>query len=184
MLERVPFRRKWLRGYDLEGNKYFERMNPLRPGTYKRLVQFRKKQASLVDYEVPSQWNSWLRYIRLEAPTVEELELDRQRMAMLEERARQANEKWKEVPLSPVERRRRLLGDMSSSYERRLEVRPERTDHKQADNRAGKPVAASKVDQVVDSPKRKELEKKEATEETTPTLDQGGRDAWTPKVKR
>jgi len=88
MLENVPFRRTWFRGMDLEGNRYFERRNPLRPDRLRRMVRYKEEQESWLDYKVCPQWESWLRHTRTAAPALDELQADVQRRAFLERRLR------------------------------------------------------------------------------------------------
>ncbi|KAJ7574400.1 hypothetical protein C8J56DRAFT_979528 [Mycena floridula] len=64
-------------GRDLEGNTFYERINPLSETRMKRFVEYRNPD----DYiggskKIPVQWSAWLSHTRVSPPSVEELESD------------------------------------------------------------------------------------------------------------
>lgn len=76
-------------GRDLQGNSYFEYPSlsgSSDPRHTRRLIEYRiKKDISEYDSTVlPVQWKMWLRHTRRAAPTIEELETDRQRILDLQ----------------------------------------------------------------------------------------------------
>ncbi|KAJ1018494.1 hypothetical protein NDA18_006645 [Ustilago nuda] len=76
---------KYMVGQDLAGNCYLELPSlsgSIDPRHTRRSIQWREKK-ELGDYDqrsIPVQWVMWLRHTRREAPTVEELARDRQRI--------------------------------------------------------------------------------------------------------
>ncbi|KAF8456447.1 hypothetical protein BDZ91DRAFT_786212 [Kalaharituber pfeilii] len=85
----LPFRRRKLAGIDHSLNLYWELQTP--PGAPpRRMVQFADPGAPMHVDSV--QWHQWLRRVRNEAPSWEELERDRVRREVLEERVRRKEE--------------------------------------------------------------------------------------------
>ncbi|KAK9464412.1 hypothetical protein V1512DRAFT_250109 [Lipomyces arxii] len=105
MLRRVPFRKRFLIGTDLEGNTFWEWNNLNNPGRQRRLVELRNGKTEYVDYSLPPQWGQWLRHVRYEPPTVQELMNENVRRAGIAARVAAAEQRWKSIPLKdrPVE---------------------------------------------------------------------------------
>lgn len=81
-----PLRRKFFRGYDLDGNSYWEfylERQQVRP---RRIVEPIAPQSLLFNYfdKVPIQWTQWLRYARHDAPTPMELIKEEERIEKLQ----------------------------------------------------------------------------------------------------
>ncbi|KAF5113629.1 hypothetical protein DV454_003455 [Geotrichum candidum] len=98
-LRNVPFRNKFFIGYDLDGNTYWEFFNPNNPDRARRIVEYRDPKLNWVDYEAPPQWVQWLRYARPHYPTLDELHRDKVRQQQIKEKVRQAEARWRSVPL-------------------------------------------------------------------------------------
>ncbi|WVQ79998.1 hypothetical protein IAT38_002099 [Cryptococcus sp. DSM 104549] len=81
------FKPKGLAGYDLQGNRYFERPNPM-GGRMRRTIEYRNSKMHFSEYmredmRPPFQWRAWLSHTRHDPPTVEELQRDLVRQARL-----------------------------------------------------------------------------------------------------
>ncbi|KAK9473162.1 uncharacterized protein V1510DRAFT_402542 [Dipodascopsis tothii] len=98
-LRNVPFRKKFFVGFDLDGNTFWEFYSDLNPGRMRRLVELRRSIPSYVDYKMPPQWNQWLRAVRPDPPTMEELMAEEQRLNTLSRRVAAADARWKSIPL-------------------------------------------------------------------------------------
>lgn len=84
--ERLVRKRHYV-GYDLDGNQYFEFDNALRPNRPRRMVDFKTGNwREAREDRLPVQWLTWLKYTRNDPPTIEELEADVQRKAILAHR--------------------------------------------------------------------------------------------------
>lgn len=142
---RLPLRRRFFAGQDLSGNTYWEvhregegegegegRAGERRRGSRpRRMVSFcgnmREKMAEGVQ---SPQWSQWLRGLRGEAPSVEELLLDERRRAVIQARVRVQKEEEEEENRASLKlaqegsgggrsrSRRRLLGSVGVVGER------------------------------------------------------------------
>ncbi|KAL9934906.1 hypothetical protein V8E36_005982 [Tilletia maclaganii] len=86
-------RARYLAGYDLNGNSFYEL--PSRSGskdprhTYRIIDWKEKRHASEYDQSlIPAQWVAWLRHTRREAPTIEELQQDAERIIRVRHNAK------------------------------------------------------------------------------------------------
>ena len=79
-----PWSKRIFKGYDLEGNMYFEEPSIKRGTNFsRRSIDYFDGRSSLSSYDpniIPVQWQAWMRHTRGDAPTREELELDRSRL--------------------------------------------------------------------------------------------------------
>jgi len=85
-------------GKDLDGNRYYEHINPILGGRTRRVVKYRRG-ADVWEYvsgmrRLPAQWTAWLSHTRQRHPTIRELaadvariELTRRNAAALEAKA-------------------------------------------------------------------------------------------------
>ncbi|KAF5389658.1 hypothetical protein D9757_004114 [Collybiopsis confluens] len=81
-------------GWDLEGNAYYERANPLSSAGYsrtKRSVKYRHPD-DMWNYiggskRLPIQWSAWLAHTRVGPPTIQELQMDLSRQQRVQENA-------------------------------------------------------------------------------------------------
>ncbi len=91
-------------GYDLEGNTFWEfRIGNNSPGRLRRIVEYRTKK-NWADHKIAPQWAQWLRYARIDSPTLEELRGDLLRQQIVKQRAAQINKEWESVPLKFTEK--------------------------------------------------------------------------------
>ncbi|ODV92602.1 hypothetical protein CANCADRAFT_30718 [Tortispora caseinolytica NRRL Y-17796] len=94
-----PWRKRILKGYDLEGNKYWEFKDPNNAGRMRRILECRDKTLHLADVKVPVQWSEWLRQVRKDPPTIDELLRDKKRLQDLQVKIKNAEERWRSIPL-------------------------------------------------------------------------------------
>lgn len=84
-LAKVPFRRKWFRGYDLEGNSYWEfQLSSTLPK--RRMVK--QIQKTGLAFDVPPMWSQWLRFMKSDPPQLEDLIREEERVRRLKELVR------------------------------------------------------------------------------------------------
>lgn len=92
---RLPWRRKFLIGTDLNGNTFWESFigTGSRP---RRSVNFKTKNLDWVDYAsaVSPQWHQWLRATRNDPPSIEEQVADLRRKDTLKLLAAEADRRW------------------------------------------------------------------------------------------
>ncbi|CAO1614305.1 unnamed protein product [Jaminaea pallidilutea] len=112
---------RYLRGYDLEGNAYYEyppysdagsSSQPSYARRTRRMVKYKEKMA-LEDYDhraLPIQWKMWLRHTRGQAPTMEELEKDHRRQTALGELVAQWKLKEEEEKRMKLEQGQQNVG--------------------------------------------------------------------------
>lgn len=118
----VPLRTKFFVGYDLDGNTFWEFQNYNDPARMRRIVEYRNPKLNYVDYKLPPQWVQWLRHNRPSHPTLQELYADQVRQENLKGLIREADQRWKEVPLKPEyqqaggEETAKFLNDKSQQF--------------------------------------------------------------------
>ncbi|KAK6337486.1 hypothetical protein TWF730_002885 [Orbilia blumenaviensis] len=94
---RFPWRRRYFIGMDLEGNTFWEFRDRLVAYRPRRIMDFRGGVHSLANYsefKVDPQWHQWLRATRVEPPSIQELEDEVTRRAIMVQRAKLADERW------------------------------------------------------------------------------------------
>ncbi|OBT53928.1 hypothetical protein VE04_05137 [Pseudogymnoascus sp. 24MN13] len=92
---RLPWRKRFLVGLDLQGNTYWEFRDTLSPGRMRRIVDYPPHvQYSDVSSHITPAWHPWLRHTRQAAPTIAEQELDVLRRKRVKVLAAQADERW------------------------------------------------------------------------------------------
>ncbi|KAH7162573.1 hypothetical protein B0J13DRAFT_517830 [Dactylonectria estremocensis] len=97
---RLPWRKRYLMGYDLEGNTYWEFRLTRGTGTgerWRRIVNY-PRGAHYSQVKVNPQWHQWLRHTRQEPPTLEEQHDDVLRQARVKVLAAQADARWEAKP--------------------------------------------------------------------------------------
>ena len=92
---KLPWRRKFFRGFDLDGNSFYESYNPLTPHKMRRTVKY-IKDGHYTDNNVTPQWMQWLRHTRTEAPTESELLQEVHRIQATRQNAFLISQKWDE----------------------------------------------------------------------------------------
>ncbi|KAL8802444.1 MAG: hypothetical protein Q9182_003812 [Xanthomendoza sp. 2 TL-2023] len=106
----LPWRKRWLAGADLAGNKYYY-FRPHASSKPRRILQ-QNPRIPYSDIVIPVQWHQWLRHTRLTAPTIHELESDETRKEQLKVLAAEADRRWASKPsvLDKPRRRNQELG--------------------------------------------------------------------------
>ena len=92
---KLPWRKKFFRGFDLDGNTFYEQYNPLTPHKLRRTVKY-LKDGHYTDNNVTPQWMSWMRHTREHPPTIEELMQEAHRIQSTRQNALLINQKWEE----------------------------------------------------------------------------------------
>lgn len=100
-LRRIPFRKSWFIGYDLEGNSYWEMVDHNNPHRLRRKVSLDRPYFHFSDYKPHPMWMQWLQFTRPTAPTLVDLINDAKRQYRLKLLTKQAEDKWRSVPLKP-----------------------------------------------------------------------------------
>jgi NADH dehydrogenase [ubiquinone] 1 alpha subcomplex assembly factor 2 len=97
---RLPWRKRFLMGFDLQGNTYWEFR--LTRGAesrerWRRIVQY-PGSTHLSSVKVSPMWHQWLRHTREEPPTIEEQQGDVARQARMKTLAAEADARWEAKP--------------------------------------------------------------------------------------
>ncbi|KAF8458164.1 hypothetical protein BGX38DRAFT_1326563 [Terfezia claveryi] len=113
---RFPWRKRFFIGQDLSGNTYWELRDRLHPSRPRRMVEFAAQKGlsprDLMAQGVSSpQWHQWLRNLRSEPPSIDELVSDERRREGVLERARKVEERWVEGRGRRIEGGVGLVGD-------------------------------------------------------------------------
>ncbi|KAI9250542.1 hypothetical protein BDA99DRAFT_522793 [Phascolomyces articulosus] len=92
-VNRFPWKKHVMVGWDLAGNEYWEMPNPNHPaGRWKRWVQMKEGGDDVGVFEenkLPVQWQAWLRHTRYEPPAIQELVKEQHRLQRLQQKVRQ-----------------------------------------------------------------------------------------------
>ncbi|PFH56019.1 hypothetical protein XA68_17193 [Ophiocordyceps unilateralis] len=108
---RLPWRKRFLAGYDLAGNTYWEfRLNSrgpppenhdpsisIRGEPWRRIVHY-PVSTPLSDVKVSPLWHQWLRHLRHDPPSVSEQRDDVLRQHRIKHLAAQADARWEAKP--------------------------------------------------------------------------------------
>ncbi|KAF4967373.1 hypothetical protein FZEAL_10540 [Fusarium zealandicum] len=97
---RLPWRKRFLVGFDLQGNTYWEfRLTRGTEGNerWRRIVNY-PRSTHLSSVKVSPQWHQWLRHTRDEPPTVDEQHGDVARRARMKKLAAEADARWEAKP--------------------------------------------------------------------------------------
>ncbi|KAI9667042.1 MAG: hypothetical protein M1829_005583 [Trizodia sp. TS-e1964] len=89
---RLPWRRKYLIGHDLSANLYWELAPSYALSARPRRLVSRAARAQ--ELLIPPQWHQWLRHVRSEPPSVEELLADVERVQVLKGRVAEVERRW------------------------------------------------------------------------------------------
>ncbi|KAJ4359814.1 uncharacterized protein N0V89_000370 [Didymosphaeria variabile] len=93
----LPWRRRKLAGFDLEGNTYWEWKIVKHAARTRRIVEY-PGGVYHSDVQVPPQWAQWLRQTRFEAPTMAEQQAEALRQERIKMLAAQADARWAAKP--------------------------------------------------------------------------------------
>ncbi|MCJ1311867.1 hypothetical protein MMC25_005540 [Agyrium rufum] len=94
---KLPWRKRWLVGSDLQGNTYWEFKDTLSSDRFRRIAQYNRR-THYSDIQISPQWHQWLRHTRHDAPSLTEQSSDLQRQSQLKYLAQKADERWASVP--------------------------------------------------------------------------------------
>ncbi|KAH6610381.1 hypothetical protein Trco_000401 [Trichoderma cornu-damae] len=98
---RLPWRRRFLIGFDLQGNTYWEFR--LTRGTresserWRRIVSY-PRSTHYSQVKVSPQWHQWLRHTRREPPTLDEQRAELVRQQRIKYLAAEADARWEAKP--------------------------------------------------------------------------------------
>ncbi|KAH8700070.1 hypothetical protein GQ44DRAFT_632471, partial [Phaeosphaeriaceae sp. PMI808] len=96
-MRRFPWRRKWLVGFDLQGNTFWEFKDALHALRNRRIAQY-SRSTHYGDINVSPSWMQWLRHTRFEPPTLAEQQQDLARQDRIKVLASQADARWASKP--------------------------------------------------------------------------------------
>ncbi|KAF1844999.1 uncharacterized protein K460DRAFT_405279 [Cucurbitaria berberidis CBS 394.84] len=94
---RLPWRKKWLVGFDLQGNTFWEFKDALHALRKRRIAKYSRK-THFGDVNVSPAWMQWLRHTRYDPPTVVEQQQDLLRQERMKILAAQADARWAAKP--------------------------------------------------------------------------------------
>ncbi|CAO2655506.1 Nn.00g043090.m01.CDS01 [Neocucurbitaria sp. VM-36] len=94
---RFPWRKKWLVGFDLQGNTFWEFKDALHALRNRRIAKYSRK-THYGDVNVSPSWMQWLRHTRYDPPTVAEQQQDLIRQERMKMLAAQADARWAAKP--------------------------------------------------------------------------------------
>ncbi|KAI1101551.1 hypothetical protein F4804DRAFT_295758 [Jackrogersella minutella] len=99
---RLPWRKRFLVGLDLQGNTYWEfqlvRGDPSHPDSrFRRIVKY-PRSTHFSDVAVPPQWHQWLRHQRERPPTLQEQAAEVARQDRIKVLAAEADARWEAKP--------------------------------------------------------------------------------------
>ncbi|KFA75080.1 hypothetical protein S40288_04047 [Stachybotrys chartarum IBT 40288] len=95
---RLPWRKRFLVGYDLQGNTYWEfRLTREANERWRRIVEY-PRSTHLSQVKVSPVWHQWLRYTRDTIPTISEQQAEVVRQARMKMLAAEADARWEAKP--------------------------------------------------------------------------------------
>ncbi|KAI9166826.1 NADH-ubiquinone oxidoreductase assembly factor [Paramyrothecium foliicola] len=97
---RLPWRKRFLMGFDLQGNTYWEfrlTRDPESNERWRRIVQY-PSSTHHSQVKVSPQWHQWLRHTREDPPALEEQRGDVVRRARMKVLAAEADARWEAKP--------------------------------------------------------------------------------------
>ncbi|KAF1831732.1 hypothetical protein BDW02DRAFT_590920 [Decorospora gaudefroyi] len=96
-MKRFPWRKKWLVGFDLHGNTFWEFKDALHSLRNRRIAHY-SRSTHYGDVQISPSWMQWLRHTRFDPPSVTEQHQDLIRQARMKSLAAQADARWASVP--------------------------------------------------------------------------------------
>ncbi|PTB67460.1 hypothetical protein BBK36DRAFT_1116397 [Trichoderma citrinoviride] len=115
---RLPWRRRFFIGFDLQGNTFWEFRHHRGASDsgerWRRIVSY-PRSTHLSSVKVSPQWHQWLRHARREPPSLDEQRAEAVRQERIKLLAAQADARWEakprvmEDPLQPMARERQRL---------------------------------------------------------------------------
>ncbi|ORY07652.1 hypothetical protein BCR34DRAFT_489283 [Clohesyomyces aquaticus] len=92
-----PWRTKWLVGYDLQGNTFWEFKDAMNSNRNRRIIKY-SRWTHYGDVNVGPLWMQWLRHTRFEPPSLAEQQANVVRQQQIKVLAAQADARWASVP--------------------------------------------------------------------------------------
>ncbi|KAM0253570.1 hypothetical protein ACHAQJ_007242 [Trichoderma viride] len=136
---RLPWRRRFLIGFDLQGNTFWEfrltRGAKDSAERWRRIVSY-PRSTHYSQVKVSPQWHQWLRHTRSEAPTLEEQRGEVVRQERIKYLAAEADARWEAKP-------RVMEAPREEAQARELPLVEERTQQ-QGDEETSSPRAAKR----------------------------------------
>ncbi|KAK4123157.1 hypothetical protein N657DRAFT_645893 [Parathielavia appendiculata] len=140
---RLPWRRQFLIGLDLNGNTYWEFLDrgsrlpspdplhhPLKsPVRWRRIVRYPRGAPYSSSVPIPPAWHQWLRHARADPPSLAEQQAEVARQERIRVLAAQADARWEAKPKvmeGPMasETRKKMLGVREPALETERQVGP------------------------------------------------------------
>ncbi|KAF3006519.1 hypothetical protein E8E13_005213 [Curvularia kusanoi] len=130
---RFPWRKRWLVGFDLQGNTFWEFKDALHSMRNRRIAKY-SRSTHYGDVNISPGWMQWLRHTRFEPPTIQEQQAEVQRQANIKLLAARADERWaakpsaldapdKQQPIQMLESRDPKSGVVQTNAEQELRSR-------------------------------------------------------------
>ncbi|KAF7558859.1 hypothetical protein G7046_g5301 [Stylonectria norvegica] len=97
---RLPWRKRFLMGFDLQGNTFWEfrlTRGTSGPERWRRIVDY-PRSTHYSSVKVSPLWHQWLRHTREEPPTLTEQQGDVVRQARMKKLAAEADARWEAKP--------------------------------------------------------------------------------------
>ncbi|KAL5113668.1 hypothetical protein ACEQ8H_008455 [Pleosporales sp. CAS-2024a] len=96
-MQRFPWRKKWLVGFDLQGNTFWEFKDQLHALRNRRVAKY-SPSTHYGDVNVSPSWMQWLRHTRSHPPSLAEQQHDLMRQERIKMLAARAEERWASQP--------------------------------------------------------------------------------------
>ncbi|KAH3949759.1 NADH dehydrogenase 1 alpha subcomplex subunit [Parastagonospora nodorum] len=142
-MKRFLWRKKWLVGFDLQGNTFWEFKDQLHALRNRRIAKY-SRDTHYGDVNVSPSWMQWLRHTRFDPPSIAEQQQEIRRQERMKMLAAQADARWaskpsaldapdKQQPMQMLQSRDPDSGvtQMNVDQERRDELEPPRTVEEQ-----------------------------------------------------
>ncbi|UKZ59343.1 uncharacterized protein TrAtP1_000656 [Trichoderma atroviride] len=147
---RLPWRKRFLIGFDLQGNTFWEfrltRGAQDSPERWRRIVSY-PRSTHYSQVKVSPQWHQWLRHTRREAPTMDEQRAELVRQERMKLLAAEADARWEAKPRVMEAPREEEPARRLPLAEERAQQPVEGEDTKTTATRKEKPSQAAKQDE-------------------------------------
>ncbi|KAF2812452.1 uncharacterized protein BDZ99DRAFT_413188 [Mytilinidion resinicola] len=94
---KLPWRKRWLVGFDLSGNTYWEFKDAINQNRVRRIAKY-AGSTHHSDVNVSPQWMQWLRHTRADPPSLNEQRADVMRVEQTKVLAAAADQRWASKP--------------------------------------------------------------------------------------
>ncbi|KAF2468449.1 uncharacterized protein BDR25DRAFT_335316 [Lindgomyces ingoldianus] len=144
-MKQLPWRKKWLVGFDLQGNTFWEFKDALHSNRNRRIVKY-SRWTHYSDVNVGPLWMQWLRHTRFEPPSLAEQQANVVRQERIKLLAAQADARWaakpsaldapdKQQPMHMLESRDTNTGIKQANVDEEVWRKAEPTQTMQDENR-------------------------------------------------